>query len=456
MQLGSLSSRGSVALMDLREVLEFAGERANHNDWLGSAAAYATAAEVAPQDHRILTNQGYSLWLEDLAPAAELCYRRALRVNPNCPVTLCGLAHCQRDQNRFELASALYRSAGGDEADWGLSQVLIGLEEYPEAYRRSEARIRLERWEAHLPPPYWGGDRLRDWPTDRDVVVWSEQGLGDTLQYLRWIPVLSREREAEASSKGMPAGKLTLLVPQGLVGILREGLAWMANPPLVMAMNELVVESGACHGPLMSLPHELGGAPNPEHSGRPTLRSPLWSGMNSDLLRGNEASNRQRPLVGIVWASGQKLETPFTRREYRRRSLPPRALWKLLDGLHRAGVQVVSLQFGADTEMPATLGIELLQAPLPIDNFTNVARLVTKIDLVISVDTAMAHLVGSMGEPCWVLLPWGSDPRWLRDRTDSPWYPSLKLYRQPEAGDWGRAIDQLLSDFIEHFAVNAG
>jgi hypothetical protein len=439
--------------MDLREVLELARDRANHNDWLAAASAYAAAAGMDPQDHRLLTNQGYSLWLEDLAPAAELCYRRALRVNPNCPVALCGLAHCLRDQNRFEQASALYRTAGGDEADWALSQVLIGLEQYPEAYERSEARFRLSSWEAHLPPPYWGGDRLRNWPVERDLVVWSEQGLGDTLQYLRWIPVLSRERDAEARTKGVTAGELTLLVPQGLVAILREGLAWMANPPLVMAMNELVVEAGACHGPLMSLPHELGGAPNPDHSSRPTLRSPLWNGINSELLRSGDPNNPQSPVVGLVWASGQKLETPFTRREYLRRSLPPRALWRLLDGLLQAGVQVVPLQFGADTELPETLGIQLSPPPLPIDNFASVARLVTQMDLVISVDTAMAHLVGSMGEPCWVLLPWGSDPRWLRDRTDSPWYPSLKLYRQPEAGDWSRAIDQLLSDFIDHFAA---
>lgn len=441
--------------MDLTQVLRTAQERANQNDWLGAAGAYAAAAAIAPEDRRLVCNQGYALWIEDLAPAAEQCYRRALRLDPNCPVALCGLAHTLRDQNRFEEASALYRAAGGDEADWGLSQVLIGLEQYPEAYERGEARVRLSSWEAHLPPPYWGGRPLREWPVEKDLFVWSEQGIGDTLQYLRWIPALSRQREAEATQKGVRAGELTLLVPECLVAILREGLAWMAKPPLVMAMNQVTLQADACHGPLMSLPHELGGAPNPDHSSRPSLRSPLWDGMNSELLGPSKQGSRPAPVVGIVWASGLKLETPFTRREYLRRTLSPRDVWRLSAGLLEAGAQVVPLQFGNDTELPATLGIELSAPSLPIDNFANVARLVAQLDLVISVDTAMAHLVGSMGAPGWVLLPWGSDPRWLRDRSDSPWYPTLKLYRQPAAGDWSGAIDQVLSDFIECFAGGA-
>lgn len=442
--------------MDLREVLGEAHQRAGRNDWLGAAAAYAAASVINPGDHRLIANQGYALWIEDLAEAAERCYRRALRLDSNCPVALCGLAHCLRDQNRFEEASGLYRVAGGDEANWGLSQVLIGLEQYPEAYARSEARLRLSSWDAHLPPPYWGGMPLRESPAEKDLFVWSEQGLGDTFQYLRWIPALNRERQAKASVKGVPAGELTLLMPKCLVGILREGLAWMDQPPLVMAMDEVTLEADACHGPLMSLPHELGGAPNPQYPAGPILRSPLWRGLQAvPVTRPDPPNRRTGPVVGIVWATGLKLATPFTRREYLRRSLPPRVLWRLLDGLTQGGAHVVPLQFGSDTEIPATVGIELAPPPIPINAFTNVARLVAQMDVVITVDTAMAHLVGSMGAPGWILLPWGADPRWLRDRSSSPWYPSLTLYRQPEAGDWSGAIDQVLRDFNGRFSAGS-
>ncbi|MFM7547316.1 MAG: hypothetical protein ACKO8I_00245, partial [Cyanobacteriota bacterium] len=150
------------------------------------------------------------------------------------------------------------------------------------------------------------------------------------------------------------------------------------------------------------------------------------------------------PRVGVVWAAGYKLTNRVTVREYRRRSLDPEALTQLLDGLRDLGWEVVLLQFGRDRDQAEPWRREGMEA-LPADaDFARTADRVADLDLVITVDTAMAHLVGAMRRPAWVLLPFSAAPRWLRHRSDSPWYPSLRLFRQSRSGDWRAVVDAVL------------
>jgi hypothetical protein len=187
---------------------------------------------------------------------------------------------------------------------------------------------------------------------------------------------------------------------------------------------------------LLSLPVLLGDAPLP--AGASSLDATHWM--------------PPRPLppapqpwrVGLVWAAGRKLDQPVTAREYRRRSLDGAALGALISGLVDRGMACTLLQFGADREL-ADPWRDRVAAELPADaDFAATAAVVAELDLVISVDTAMAHLVGAMGRRGWVLLPFSAAPRWLRQRSDSPWYPSLRLFRQPESGDWAAAVQAVL------------
>ena len=140
----------------------------------------------------------------------------------------------------------------------------------------------------------------------------------------------------------------------------------------------------------------------------------------------------------------RKLDQPVTAREYRRRSLDPAALGALITGLAERGVAVELLQFGADREQ-ADPWLDRVAGVLPSDaDFAATAAVVAALDLVITVDTAMAHLVGAMGHPGWVLLPFSAAPRWLRQRCDTPWYPTLRLFRQPRGGDWPAVVQQVL------------
>ncbi len=417
-------------------------------DWMAAAAAYGQALALSASDPRLWINQGHALWMADLPHAAERCYRQALRLSPALPTALCGLANSLRDLNRFEEAAVAYASSAGGEARWGRSQVLIGLESYEEAFAEAEARRDLEAWKPFRPGAFWAGGAIDELDPGADLWVWSEQGFGDTFQFLRWIPALADRRERQAGNSASRCGELHLVVEANLVRIIQEGLAWMRCPPRVVAKDTLEFQPLVVHGSLMSLPHALGGAPVP--LARPTLASPLWSEAGPCLLPGSLGTG---PRVGIVWASGRKQERPFSEREYRKRSLPPAALWQLIDGLQQAGAAVIPLQYGDDGELAAALGFELAAPRLDLGDFAHVARVVAQLDLVISVDTAMAHLIGAMGAPGWILLPWSADPRWLRQREDSPWYPSLRLLRQPAGGDWRGTIDQLLRRFAERSAA---
>jgi hypothetical protein len=340
-----------------------------------------------------------------------------------------GLGNVLTDLGDFEAADRAYllsrRLEDSPITAWNHSQLLVGLERYEEAYALAERRWEMAEAEV------WRNQR-RAWRGESDgwqapLLVWSEQGLGDTLQHLRWLGPLLRRRGPEAPP-------LQVAVEPCLVELLRGCLGHLPSPVQVRAKPP----SGApapwdgFHVSLLSLPWLLGGAPVPDAAA--WLQSPHWP------VPGVTGAGTA-PRVGVVWAAGYKLTNRVTVREYRRRSLDPGALAQLLDGLRGRGWDVVLLQFGRDRDQAAAWRRDGMEA-LPADaDFARTADRVAELDLVITVDTAMAHLVGAMRRPAWVLLPFSAAPRWLRHRSDSPWYPSLRLFRQPRSGDWRAVVD---------------
>ncbi|MGB7565913.1 MAG: hypothetical protein WBM08_14330, partial [Prochlorococcaceae cyanobacterium] len=314
--------------------------------------------------------------------------------------------------------------------------------DYERAFVETEQRLSLPSWKKFWPAPFWAGGRLKDLEDGETLWIWTEQGYGDTFQYLRWIKPLLACR---------PAGEVVLAVEATLVDLLREGLAWLPKPPRVLAKQELEGPPPAAHGPLMSLPEALGG-PIPA---APYLRSTFWRSPIDSLLPAISPRSAG-PRVGLVWASGRKQDDPFTHREQIKRSLEPRALAALIGGLAAAGALVVNLQHGEDAGTADGLGLATAHPALDLGDFGRTARAVAQLDLVISVDTAMAHLVGAMGVPGWILLPRSADPRWLRERSDSPWYASLRLFRQKHGGSWGEPIRELLAAFASFKGASPG
>lgn len=383
-------------------------------------------------DHRLPTNLGNVLWLADQADAARQAFEQAIELAPAEALPLRGLGNALRDLNDFEQADAAYRRSRQLSDDpltaWNHSQLLLGLERYSEGYAAAERRLELAAMLPFRSGPYATPathPSLRGEACNEPLHLWSEQGLGDTLQYVRWITLL-----------GQQANTISLEVEHQLVTLLQQGLSWLPHPPQVLAKprdGAAAPHIRASHAPLMSLPHCLGGAPLAEQI--PYLQSSDWPVC---------PDGRQTRKIGVVWAAGRKLEDPFTAREYRKRSLPPEVLGALLEGLHLNGAELVNLQLGPDRGAAGALARCFATELDPTADFAATAALVCQLDLVITVDTAMAHLCGALGQRAWVLLPASADPRWLRQRSDSPWYPTLQLWRQPSNGDWLEVIDRVV------------
>jgi tetratricopeptide (TPR) repeat protein len=426
-----------MASAELRQLFRQASQAEQQQNWPCAIACYRQAIGLAPEDHRLPTNLGNVLWLADQPEAARDAFRRASALAPDAALPHRGLGNALRDLNAFEAADAAYSKARqlSDDAlsAWNHSQLLLGLERYASAYAAAERRLELEAMLPYRPstgmqqphPLLQPSEQPPATPCLTPLHLWTEQGFGDSLQYVRWLTRLCQQPHT-----------ITLEVEHQLVALFERGLSWLPHPPAVVAKPRDGSGAPALageHGPLLSLPHHLGGAPLTEAV--PYLRSEAWP---------SAGSREVYPRIGLLWAAGRKLEDPFTAREYRKRSLSPEALGHLVEGLHQAGAQLVNLQVGHDRAMATPLASRFADA-LPEDaDFAATAAVVRQLDLVICVDTAMAHLAGALGHPAWVLLPFAADPRWLRDRSDSPWYPSVRLFRQPQPGDWGTPIASVL------------
>ena len=414
----------------MRRISELEASARAVSDWLALAALYEQSEQLDPLNHRLPANRGNALWLSDRSQDALRCYWRAALLDQSNPVVLRGLGNVHLDLNSFELAERAYaRSLALEPAAltaWNYSQLLIGLERYVEGYLLAEQRWAMP---GHAP---WRDPSAHRAATPEQLceplLVWSEQGLGDTLQHLRWIGPLQIHR-------GPAAKPLVLEVEPCLVALLHQYFAPQAGAIEVRAKASAGPEiwSGR-HVSLLSLPWLLGGAPLPSQATWLTL--PEW--------RPPRPWPSQEPRIGLVWSAGRKLDDPVTAREYYRRSLHPEALGQLIEGLHRLGIGVVLLQFGVDRSQ-ADPWRHLVAAELPDEaHFAATAAVVADLDLVITVDTSMAHLVGAMQRRGWLLLPHAAAPRWLRQRDDTPWYPSLRLFRQPNSCDWHGLVNQVL------------
>lgn len=400
-------------------------------NWHEAVSAYTNCLEISQPSYVLLCNLANALWMTEQLPRAEETLQKALQLAPEEGKLWRLQATVQRDLNDLEAAEeAFQQAARHGVADpisaWNQSETLMGLGRYREAFALAERRLEEPSYQQifHRPPPYWQG-----WPHAPRLLIWSEQGLGDTLQFVRWLPLLQRQLPAQS--------QVIVEVEEPLVSLLQRGLSWLPKPPQVRPKQQPAAPHNGSQGSLLSLPHRLGGAPSPLPG--PYLLDPAW--------QRRPRNNRRRPLVGVVWASGRRPGDANTARLYRRRSLPSEALCQLLSGLEAQGAELVNLQIGPDRAQAQEWQGRFTGALDPHADFAAMAECMATLDLTLSVDTAAAHLAGATGLPAWVLLPWNADGRWLRQRSDSPWYPSLRLWRQPAAGNWPGLVNNVLEGF---------
>lgn len=420
-------------------------------------ASYDRALGLDPDYVEALSNRSDAL--RELGRPAEALAScdRALALEPGCTAALCNrsaalqqlgcpaeaLASCDRALelepdyaealynrgttlqmlNRPEEALASYGRAlalepGHAAAHWNESLCRLLTGDFERGWREYEWRGRNDRlnpWKRDFSQPPWlGGQPI----AGRTILLHAEQGLGDTIQFCRYARLVA-ERGATVLLEVQPPLRPLLEGLRGVSRLLTQGEALPAFD---------------CHTPLLSLPLAFDTRLDSIPADVPYL--------GSDPERVDEwrarLGPRLLPRVGLTWSGtlGHKND--------HNRSIPLAQCAGLLPG----GVQAVSLQKDLRASDAATLEArgDILHFGDALMDFADTAALVELMDVVVTVDTSVAHLAGAMGKPVWILLPFAPDWRWLLEREDSPWYPTARLFRQPAIGDWASVIDRAWSE----------
>jgi tetratricopeptide (TPR) repeat protein len=396
---------------------------------LGSADR---ALELRPDRPEALTARGLALAALGRFEAALESHEQALSLRPgylqalnNAGVALDALERTDEALERFDAALAI--DPGFAEAAFNSGLALLRAGRFGEGWRRHEARWRRkgEPGPTYPDATLWlgeGGDRALKGQT---ILLHAEQGLGDTLQFCRYAPAVKA------------LGARVILEAQPSLKALLAGLTGVDE---VVGVGEPVPPFDR-HTPLLSLPLALGSPFDipaaPYLVPDPALQA-VWRARLPPL---------DGPRIGLVWAG-----SPAHGND-RNRSLPAEALAPLIAAAQRAGAQTISLQKDVRESDLAWLDETqtLLRVEDQLAHFADTAALIATCDLVIGVDTAVAHLAGALGRPLWLLLPKPCDWRWMYGREDTPWYPSARLVRQAAPGDWGEALDrtaQALAAFL--------
>ncbi len=383
-----------------------------------SLAAFDQALALKPDYATGHFNRATLLLRAGRVDEAVTGFRRAIELDPRDAGSLCllGIAHFDRAEMEtateyFDRALAIQPNYAEARRNRGMAWLALG--DYRRGWSEWEHRLECEGFVPRVTEgPRWNGEPL----AGRTLLVHAEQGLGDTLQFVRYVPLLEQF-----------GGRVLLVVQPALVPLLRQSSVgrWL-TPAETRPQYDV-----QC--PLMSLPRFV-----PDDSGKP-----YWPGeyLSADSQRASTWQERLKQLeglrVGIAWAGSA--EHPHNRF----RSL---AVEQLAPLAAVPGVQLVSLQKGPAVEESrehlARLNVTVIEEPWDADGaFLDTAAILEHLDLVITVDTSIAHLAGALGRPTWVLLQYAADWRWLLEGETTAWYPSMRLFRQPVLGAWSEVIE---------------
>jgi tetratricopeptide (TPR) repeat protein len=385
-------------------------------------ASFDKALAIAPNHGEALNNRAITLMRLGRHDEALRSLDRALAIRPTYAEALNNRGTVLAQLNRHAETLASFEQALAIKPDFAAAHLneahaLLLTGQFERGWEEYEWRWQnepLSGRKRHFAQPLWNGtDNIEG----KTIFVHAEQGFGDTLQFCRYVPLLA-ERGAYVIVEVQPELKRLL-----------SGL----EDAHVIARGEPVPPFDV-HCPLLSLPRAFGTtlATIPQPRAPPVVPPELLQKWRSRL--GPSA----RPRVGLAW-SGRP-----THPNDHNRSIPSSAMLALL----ALPIEIVSLQKevrSADQTFLHDHRAEIADFGSELTNFLETAALLSSIDLVISVDTAVAHLACTLGRPTWILLPFAPDWRWLLDRKDSPWYPSARLFRQPRIGDWDNVIQSVLS-----------
>jgi tetratricopeptide (TPR) repeat protein len=386
------------------------------------------ALAIAPDKPDLLNQRGNALQLLARPAEALAAYDRGLEVEPGSVVMLANRGNALRRLKRFDEALESYRRALELDPENQMARLMRGsirllMGDFASGWPDYEIRTLDPDWSVFAvrdPAPFWRGEAL----AGRSILVYDEQGLGDVLQFCRY---LTRLAELGANT--------TFLTRPPLAKLMR-----MSFPAVRVLTQAPPGESFDFQSPLMSLPYGFGTTvdtvPGP---------SPYLACDPERVGKWRERLGAGGFRIGIAWqtsAQGQR----------HGRNFPLASLAPLAE---IPGVRLISLQKGADAAALADLPqVESLGDDFDAgaDAFLDGSAVMQCLDLVITPDTSLAHLAGALARPLWIALSDVADWRWLRDRADTPWYPTARLFRQSRIGDWSGVMADMAAALRERLA----
>jgi tetratricopeptide (TPR) repeat protein len=443
LQLGRMEPASSAFRRAIRGAPEHAGAYANLGKtlqelgrWEEALAAYDAAVRIRPYFAEAHTNRGNILKALGRLDEAATAHNTAIRLKPDFAEAHFNLGNTLKAQGRVGEAIHAYGNAVRWRPDFAEAHVNLGIErllsgDFARGWADYEWRLRGAR---HPLQPrlfsqrQWRGEAL----SGRTILLHAEQGLGDTIQFCRYAPLVAAR-----------GGCVILEVPRPLLALLSS----LAGVTRLIAAGDPLPDFDV-HCSLMSLPLAFG-----TDFGAIPAQTPYLSAKSDkiSLWRARLGAKTKR-RVGLVWSGGLRPDQPELHAVNARRNIP----FQLIGRLNHLDIDFVSLQKGEPAESE-WLGLReliwprgnLVDAAPDIDDFDDTAGLIEALDLLISVDTSTAHLAAAMGKPVWLLNRFDSCWRWLENRDDSPWYPSLRLFRQTAPGDWPGVMQRVEAALAE-------
>ena len=419
-------------------------------------ALYQQYLAIVPDNANAHNNLAVAFLAQDNPDRAIYHYQQAIAINPECPEAYYNLGVVWQQQRQFAEAQQQYERAIALKPDYldaynNLAGVLIEQEKVQEAIGQYQKIIALQpnhisahrnlgiallqigdfkngfaeyewRWQSpdfaknrslhNFAQPRWNGEDLQG----RTILIYTEQGFGDAIQFIRYIPLV-KSRGGRVIFECEPALMRLFTTVEGIDKLVE----WGTQLPAFHV-----------HTSLMSLPHLLGAGETPASTETIPAQVPYLKTVTGEMAGAGETPALRGDLpikVGIVWGCKPTHGTAHKR---------SCSLGEFLPLLELPGVAFYSLQKGPQVRELDQFQDRIISLDPLLHDFADTARAIAQLDLVISIDTAVAHLAGAMGKPVWILLPFAPDWRWMLKRTDSPWYPTMRLFRQQTPFDASR------------------
>jgi len=379
------------------------------------------AIELDPNYAATHNNLGIAFKEKGQLDVAITCFQKAIQFDSDYAMAYCNLGSALKEKGEFDEAITYYQrslqlSPDLVDAHFNMSLIFLLLGNFEEGWKEYEWRWKLKDfYRRSFSQPSWDGYDIKG----LTILLYAEQGLGDTIQFIRYVPLVAQQ-----------GAKVAVECQRGLTSLLKN----VAGIQEIIAHGEKLSEFDI-HCSLLTLPLVFDTTLEDIPAQVPYIKadSILVQKWHEKIILDNSKFK-----IGLVWAGDPRLKDDRTRS----------CSLEIFSPLAQInGITFYSLQKGetANQAKNPPEGMKLIDYTEEIKDFSDTAALIENLDLVISVDTAVVHLAGALGKPVWTLLPFVPDWRWLLKREDSPWYPTMRLFRQPSRGDWNTVIANVLN-----------